>query len=304
MELDINLYGPYARGSALADFLELLALQGEVPTKQMLGDAIRRNSWTTLPRQLFTSIGSQIEEITSDDDAEWADWTFTALRERAQNLGDRYPFHVGPDALSLRAGVDPFADYVRLLAITTAHSRRYKSGPDPRTLFELMTVACLKNAGFESYGMGTATTKGSDFPTSLASAGQALGFNASKTPEPRHVYAKDAGVDAIGTFSWGDQRSGHMFWLAQATCGSSVYWERKIREPRTHHWMSYLSEDLEPLAILAVPHHVEHDHFNFLLEPKATVMDRLRMVGRLDPIQPAEIDLIDWLLNSVWRLED
>ena len=63
IEPDPDWYGSYARRSAIADYLELLALAGKSLTVEDLADRIRDNRWTS-------SLGERIGVPTPPDEEE------------------------------------------------------------------------------------------------------------------------------------------------------------------------------------------------------------------------------------------
>src|SRR5207253_3280559 len=107
IEPRIDVYGKDADGSALADYIELLALAGEFPSVADLADMIGDNDWKVRSRELIRV--PQYEEHDPDNEPseeviegaliekpslEAAQWVFQLLSERSERLGDRYPFSV------------------------------------------------------------------------------------------------------------------------------------------------------------------------------------------------------------------
>lgn len=309
ISMNIDQYGKYARASALADFVELAALRAGTFALADLDLALERAGWYRQRRGLFTvnpdvDLGAvedlELGDGTEDpDDPDWGDWVRTILRQRSRVLGEEYPFKVSRDYVVASPGRET-CDYVRLLIVTICHAygARKDVVEDPRKLFELMIVSTFSAIGFASVGMGTATTQGKKFKEQLRLAATAVGLIAATEPYPAKVNAKDGGVDAIGVLNWNDLRPGQIVFLAQATLATSLDWEKKIREPRVDHWAAYLNERFHPLAMLAVPHHIEDEHFGWLVSPSATIVDRLRLVGRLGPVLDGEDDLRRWAMET------
>lgn len=301
IQAELDLYGAYARGSALADFVEVCALRGIALSKSDLETLDRKSSWFRKTRGMFTrDVDDELDE--DGDEVPWADWTWSILQQRSDELGELYPFSVTSDDLVASSDA-AVSDYVRLLSVTLAHAYGVTATVDPRTLFELLVVGALGQIGALSFGMGTATTRGASFPVQLSAAGKALGFAAQPSPNPAHRFAKDGGVDAIARLGWIDQRLGNFFFIVQVTCAASTEWERKISEPRIDHWYRYMNESTLPISGLAVPHHVEDGHFELLIGQTKTVVDRLRLVGRLPAALAGESELLDWLMNAPINVE-
>ncbi|MFJ2368366.1 hypothetical protein [Microbacterium sp. NPDC087665] len=304
--LELDRYGKFARASALADYLEILAIRNGSALVVDLEVSLNRAGWYKARRGMFT-IDPDIEPddvetlegadgTESPDDPDWPEWATAVLLQRKAILGDRYPFQIergSVTALSDWCG----SDYVRLLALTAAHAYKADLTSDPRELFELLIVGSLRALGFVATGMGTATTHGRSFPEQLQISSSAVGLGSMATPYPAKTHAKDGGVDALGALNWGDRRPGQVSIIVQATLGESGTWERKIAEPKPHHWVNYLLEKLQPIVILAVPHHIENEQFNHLLEPHRTIVDRLRLVGKLDPPLTGEDEVLNWMLS-------
>jgi len=318
VELNVDAYGPYARISAIADFLEAAALAGKSTSQIQLSDIIRRNSWSSVQKHAFITgaedfpqndieptDGDQGEdsadELPEDNPEEWASFTFSILADRADILRDQYPFFVTKEGLTYRSEKFDESDYLRLLSITLAHSYN-ATVPNVRDIFERVTVGSLALIGNAAAPVGTARDVSMGFIGTLSTAAKTLGFTPAPQPAPRHARARDGKVDAVARLTQHDGRPGQITIVAQATCAKSDQWERKIRDPRADHWMSYLSERVEPLVILTVPHHVQLEHLHYLIGPKQTVMDRLRLTGQLPPITRKEQRVIEWMRKSNWEL--
>ncbi|WP_347755641.1 hypothetical protein [Agrococcus sp. ProA11] len=307
ISISVDGYGKYARASLLADFLELIALRRGSALQTDLQLSLERDNWHRVRRGLFTVDPDfeldQVEELEGEDgtedpgDADWPQWAMALIRQRLDVLGTSYPFRVLSDGIEARSD-SASSEYSRLLALTLAHVHSAPLENDPRETFELVVVASLGSAGLRSVGMGTATSKGKAFPLQLQESAAAVGLFSAPVPKPAKVFAKDAGVDAIAVLHWGDRRPGQLILIAQATMTESAQWERKIAEPKAHHWANYLLEAVNPISMLAVPYHVEDDHFRYLLAPGATIVDRLRLVGKLGPVSVGEVEALTWLRSA------
>lgn len=318
VELNVDAYGPYARVSAIADFLEAAALTGQSISQVRLADFIRRNAWSSVQKHAFITgaddftqpnaddeDGDAVDvaenETPEDDPEEWATFTFNTIAERADILRDRYPYHITKTGLEFKSQGSNESDYLRLLGITLAHS--YNANvPNVRDIFERVTVGSLGLIANAAAPVGTARDVSMGFIGTLSAAAIALGFTPAPRPAPRHSRARDGKVDAVARLTQHDGRPGQITIVAQATCAKSDQWERKIRDPRADHWMGYLSERVEPLVILTVPHHVQLEHLQYLIGPKQTVLDRLRLTGHLPPVTRKEQRVLEWIKTTKWEV--
>lgn len=68
IEPDIDIYGGLARGSALADYLELLALAGKRCTRAQLEDAVKDKYWSRKRRHMIVDVQDLNEEGEFEDE--------------------------------------------------------------------------------------------------------------------------------------------------------------------------------------------------------------------------------------------
>src|SRR5215218_7746039 len=112
-----DAYGNKARASAVADWIELLAWQGQPVT---LASAVDYFGDLTYPEGTLLP-----GEPSADpaDEEEFGDWVRSLLARRIELLGDLYPFELAGERLRLRDGiVASDSAYILLLAITVAHA--------------------------------------------------------------------------------------------------------------------------------------------------------------------------------------
>src|SRR5712664_3819049 len=93
LAIDADAYGKYARASAVADFLELLALRGNESSEPELADLIGDNGWAL--DDMFLDEGES-RPLSGRRDAadEQARVVFSLLEERQQLLGHKWPFRL------------------------------------------------------------------------------------------------------------------------------------------------------------------------------------------------------------------
>lgn len=311
IEPRIDVYGRDADGSALADYMELLALQGEFPSVADLADMIADNDWKVRSRELIRI--PQYEEVDPDNEPseevvegalieqpglEAAKWVFELLSERSDRLGARYPFSVSGVRLSV---VEPLEDihrpYLALFAITVSHAYALRVPINPRTLFEEVVARTLGARGIETIDMAHAGRHAASFREALEAAATAVGLCAAPDAGPSRTRAQEEGVDTLSHFSWGDLRDGHWVFIGQATCGKSETWSAKINEPAPGAWGPWLSCLVEPVPYLAVPHHAEEHHLHYLTYTyRKLLLDRIRLCRYAAGVEQPEQELIDAVL--------
>lgn len=312
IEPDIDVYGSLARASALADYLELLALRGSVCSEAQLRDLIKDKYWTRKRRGLvvdpvtwddeeFDDAGNGAGDAASatEDLAGYAEEAFGAIAERADVLKDRYPFELVKSVLRVRPGVAA-ADtpYVSLLCLTAAHAYSVATPMAPEDLLEELVATTLESKLLLVARVGdTFRGNGASFPKTLAAVGATLGIPTTLTTAPHKRFANDMGVDTVAYVSWGDTRLGKWLFIGQVTCASSDEWKQKMAEPAPGLWVDYLEELVQPQAFLAVPHHVEPRTLMLLVhEQRRLVVDRLRFVLLRDHVTADEAQVVDAVL--------
>jgi hypothetical protein len=312
-----DVYGKEADGSALADYVELLALADQRLTQADLADLIADNDWKVRSRELFQAIPA----ITDDDDEPLADaverdlqehpaadasrHVFDILDERASLLGIDYPFLRTGAQLEKRVPLEGRHNrYLCLLATTVAHSYRVPTAANPRELFEELVADSLAARLVLTVNMGQIGREQADFGQALEQAAGKLALQAAPDAAPRRTFANEAGVDTVSHLGWGDLRPGHWVLIGQATCGKSETWPRKIMEPTPDTWGPWLGSLVAPIPFLAVPHHIEAHHLYQLTSTyRRLVLDRLRLCPHLSSLTEAQESLLnDVLAHEVARL--
>ncbi len=289
IEPNIDLYGSKARDSAIADFLEAMALSGKQMSRAALGDYIDNAGWATKLKEHF--VGPEVDEDDdvmgeSTSDAR-ARKVFDLLEERSDVLGDLYPFSVDDAGVKLREGVDD-GGYLVLLGISLAHSYELttSSDLDPKQVLEDVTVSVMQAQGMRAKNTAFSTQQGS-FSDLLIATGKEVGLR--PTPEQATISrsARDEGVDVLCVFGWSDKRPGRWVFVGQVTCARSDEWRKKLSEPSPHQWKALLGVQINPIPFLAVPYHVQGGHLLDLLgKENAAVLDRLRLA----PFLPNDTD--------------
>lgn len=88
--------------------------------------------------------------------------------------------------------------------------------------------------------------------------------------------------------------------VGQATVGKSDRWYGKMGDVSPEQWAGLILEKVLPQPFLAVPHHIERDHWAYLIDNKKQVLiDRLRLA----PWLTAERENEGEFVRSISELE-
>lgn len=285
--VDIDVYGKYARLSAVADWVEKLAIDGRNLSEGDLADYIVDNDWQF--REMWATV-AEAESEDSGDETESSEEQitearkdarsiFAILEERQAILGERYPFHFVGKRLLAVDDVDPYSSaYLVLWAITLAQAYKLVQSPDPTRVFEDLVAPCVRSDRLDTVNFGELRRQRQTFPEALIEAGKLLLLPTDPDAAIRSASAQDEKADMLGHLSWGDMRAGLWSFVGQATCAKSEAWERKIVETGAPQWSSWLGAGVRPTIFLAVPHHVESLHLRRLMQQsERIVLDRLRL---------------------------
>lgn len=301
--VDIDAYGTYARPSALADYVEVVASCVGAFSEATLADLIKDNGWVRRMHDLIrlpddrredepVEVGD-IEEEGGVDEEPWrvaAAMVFDVLRDRADTLADSYPFNV--TTLLERREVDgPYSRlYLALLALTISHAYGIQCDDlDPKQVFEETVEATLIARGLRSVNLGRAGRGGSSFDEVVLTSGESVGLRPTPRAAPYRVYANDERVDALAHLPWDDSRIASWTFIGQATCAASDEWARKLAEPGPSIWKEYLGIGTRPQPFLALPHHVDRPMFDYLVkQDERMILDRLRLCRRSDLLDSEE----------------
>lgn len=307
IEPDADWYGSYARRSAIADYLELLALQDRSFSTEELADRIRDNGWTDAlgerigeprpPEDEAENIGEEI-----DRSLERAGDVLAVLAERSETAGDLYPFERLPSGRLAYSGEGPpnRERYVRLLALTVGHATATTFTPAAHQVFETVVEASFANAGFATTGIGARSRAGGSFHSVLTESCEAVGLVAYPDRAKARTFANDEGSDVISNVWTSDRRPGGLQLVGQVTCARSNDWDKKLCEPSDRQWRAWLGGFRSPVIYLAVPHHVEEVTRAWLMEKRdGDVVDRLRLVTLLpDGHVHGELAIVDHVLEQ------
>ena len=134
LEPNVDIYGAYARASAVADFVELLALRRSRWSRSNVADYIGDAAWGAKLHETFLTPGdaagvdNEEGEGLGTDAEDAAERIFSLLARRQEYLGQRYPFRLAAYSGHLELLDDAASPYLVLLAITIAHAFRINVG--------------------------------------------------------------------------------------------------------------------------------------------------------------------------------
>ena len=306
LEPDVDAYGTYARVSALADFLELSALGGSRLSRGNTADYIGDLSWQSLLKELFLSaddeeaLHEEYSEEPSGDTEEAAERVFGLLGQRAECLGERYPFHVDSEEGWLQ-GTDPTpSPYLALLGIAIAHSFGIPTEAEPTAVFEDTVTRALTDAGHRSLNFSRFRKGYSNFEEALIGAGPTINLRPTPSAVPTSASAQDAGGDVLAQVECGHVPGcdiGAWMLVGQATCGKSDSWRQKLAEVEVPAWQLRLASILPPHPFLAVPHHA--DYVRVLVSSNhKLVLDRMRLSRMLKGVSDDERHILEAVMST------
>ena len=305
---ELDTYGPYARASLLADYVELLALKGEPVRRATLADFLADSGWRLDHFKLIQSPESDHPDGESgvlseqlDEADEMASIIFRQVDERRDVLADRYPFEVTDEGVTLSSHIELDTNaYAVVLALTIAHAFQVNSMYRPAELFERTVVKVLRARGLLSAGLAMHRRKGRSFEAALRETCQQVGLKAAPDAAPRRAWAHDEGVDVLCHLGWEeDLRPGTWGFIGQVTVGRSDSWSTKIKEPSPSEWKIFIGTRVPPSPFLAIPHHVERRTMDWLTSKcDAIVLDRLRLVRFKDEVEADEREIVRTVIGE------
>ena len=297
LEPNIDAYGTHARVSALADFVELLALHGQSKPRGTLSDEINDWQWGTKLEEQYDNDEESARDTgegegIADTPEDAAERIVSLLEQRKAVLDDRYPFTIDEANGSLTLIGSEQCPYLVLLGITLAHAFRIEVDPKPHVVFEDTVVSALTNVGHHSVNFSRLRRRHSNFANALKEVGALLNLEVLPLAARTKKAAQDAGVDVIAHVRDGYTNGEHWSsWtlLGQVTCGQSDTWASKLGEVKAKAWAKRLVSEVLPLPFLAIPHHADPEHLFELVEADGKmVLDRLRLTLMLNEVSDDE----------------
>lgn len=284
ISVNVDAYGLEARGSALADYLELLAISGHQLSRANFVAFIEDADWNINAHENIAIPGQHDDDLEEPDER-----VYNLIYERRAILGDRYPFALDAADRITYQPLDGQDFYVPLLALTAAHAYNIATPYDPKRVFEETVASILSARGWLGLNFGASRRGAANFAAALAAAGPHLRLPATADAAPHNKKAQDEGVDSIHHIPWCIERTGRWLILGQVTCARSNDWKNKLMEPMDGIWGPMLGDILAPWVFLAVPHHAEPSHRRWLIQgTRRLLLDRLSLALQKSAIPAAE----------------
>lgn len=294
ISVKVDAYGLHARGSALADYLELLAIHGHQLSRADFAEFVTDADWQIHPHENITAPGQQDDDLDEPDER-----IYNLIYERRDILGPLYPFSIdATDRLTYQPPADPDR-YAAVLCLTLAHAYSVAAPHDPKRVFEDTVATILTERGWHGLNFGAARRGATNFAAAVANAGPTLRVQASADAAPYNKKAQDEGVDTIHHIPWCVSRPGRWLILGQVTCAVSNAWQGKIMEPLDGIWGPMLGYLLSPWVFLAIPHHAEPNHRRQIIQgTRRLLLDRLSLTPHKAGVTAEEQALLDAVLGE------
>lgn len=268
-DLDITAYGSYAELSAVADYVEVAALQsGRVSIVGLETTFEDIQDWPKSKME-YATLGQK-----QDSASDAATSVFSILAQRAAVLQVQYPFEVSASEIRPRFAVD--RAYLAYLAIAFLHGNKLQANALPTKVFEHMVRRSLRSrvtktaAIYDGHGR---------FMKRLRRAARRIGLSGTVRPIQHRRAANDEGCDVLVHHDLADPRP--LSWVAvgQATCGSSDNWIHKAAEASPSYFRHALALYTLPVPFFAVPYHIDDSALEWLCSRRENVyvLDRLRL---------------------------
>ncbi len=288
IDLDPDAYGTHAPHSAIADFLEIQALQhgqswslGDVSDQLLdLGFGRRALSSYADASHLLRSAENDTEEKTGslqDVCHEHANVVFNTLQQRKRILSNVYPFEINSTRLVFDAEWRN-QPYIQALCLTVIHAWKLESEFKPTETFPTWVAESLRSQGLIATEIPGASNLEGQYSIRVRKAALSLGLPINLEGVLVSRRAQDEGTDVIAVWRHRDERHCQWYCVGQVTCGKSDSWLRKAREVSAGKWKEISGNQIEPGKFLAVPHHVSDEQFEYLAQDGHVILDRLRVV--------------------------
>lgn len=280
--LEPGVYGKDLRLSCLADFLELeAAIRGRSRSEADLADDIANNEWRRLLEPRYTGGGmeesSQAGEL-QDESRERAAEVLSVIEQRAELLGQTYPFQLADQRLLRR---EANGSYLWFLFVSMSHGLGVPDAPDSTVEFEKVVAGALTFAGIPAITVGTVAGSG-DFAEKVRSiANEFAGLVPTLDQAIHSVSQNDGGIDTFGMLRCGrDRRHAQWAFVGQSTVGQTESWKTKIHEPLPPFWQRVFGGRIIPIAFFATPHHIPNDYLHKLAaDHDRCIFDRIRLAS-------------------------
>lgn len=224
------------------------------------------------------------------------------MRYRARTLGGDYPFEVSDIAVQLRDTASTSVYPVLLLLSPGSPYRQFvatKPTTDMAVLFEQITVEatkCLLGSNSDALRFGWPSDEGRPerFSDAIEWLAKRMGVESGTAFRPPK--RKDGGVDVVAWRSFPDGRKGFPVTLVQCTLQRDIV--PKSRDIDLRIWAGWLTLEVDPLVILAVPGTVESKEDWDEIAVRSLILDRIRITGLVNHLGVSSFELAERFTES------
>ena len=219
------------------------------------------------------------------------------MRNRARTLGDDYPFEVSDIAVRPRESAST-SIYQALLLLSPGSPYRQLIAPKPTSdmavLFEQITVEATKqllgsNSDALRFGWPSDEGRPERFSDAIEWLAKRMGVESGTAFRPPK--RKDGGVDVVAWRSFPDGRKGFPVTLVQCTLQRDIV--PKSRDIDLRIWAGWLTLEVDPLVILAVPGTVESTEDWNEIAVRSLILDRIRITGLVNHLDVSSFELAE-----------
>ncbi len=248
----------------------------------------------------------ELEEVDEENVLEWGqetiideevDTTITALFDtfdkRIKNFGELYPFYLQDDLLIKKEERVEFNIYIFLAACSNLSLLSRKSDESMFTapfedMVKLAMTFWFPNCDVKRFGAGCddrRTYFSSNLRDALKKLAEFCSAEAKGVIDEKDAFghyklssSRDAGLDVVGCYNFGDQRCGNFIIFGQ--CATGKGWEKKNYEPKTV--FNYIDFSKEPLISVFIPYDwvdVDGKWLTYGALSDVLLIDRKRILG-------------------------
>lgn len=249
---------------------------------------------TTLPISAIESAVTKKFGLNSHD----ASFVVRNINQRSKTLKERYPFKIHNLAVEVRANIEsiPYTALSCLAATLTDEWCR----PDldrPRGIPELFEeIACdamiqIFGEGAQGLRFGWPSSIGRprEFNDAISWLAKKMNIKAGTSYRPPRM--KDGGVDVVVWRPFADNKSGFPILLGQVTIEKE--YDHKADDIDVRIWSGWLSMDVDPTVVLAVPWTGLDKEQWTRINSRALLLDRIRISSLLPKIMSEEKTYFD-----------
>lgn len=215
-----------------------------------------------------------------------ASFVIQILSRRSKLLKEKYPFNVGNLAIKVKPNFDEIP-YTTLISLSIVLSEGWcaKTKEIPRNLPELFEeISCdamIRLLGEGScglrFGWPSSIGRPREFPAAISWLAKKMKIRIGNSYRPPKM--KDGGVDVVAWRPFIDGNPGFPILLGQVTIEKDF--EYKADDIDLRIWAGWLSLDIEPTVVLAVPWTEINKEVWLRVSSRALLLDRIRIASLL-----------------------